>query len=164
MVEGFTYPLPAVKRVITTHDKNGEAVFVEEISEPITFYQPIKYPDVAVSFSLAYTTSSFPAPLAKDQDLANRHINPWGTVFHFIKYPPKFETPMHRTVSLDYDILIDGELDCVLDSGQRRFLKPGGVAIQRGTMHAWVNHSVTKWARIYYVLIDALPATMDGRN
>ncbi|KAH7327457.1 cupin domain protein [Rhexocercosporidium sp. MPI-PUGE-AT-0058] len=174
-VEGVTYPLPAVKRFITTHNKKGEAVFVEKIPEPITFYQPLKDPDVALSFSLGYTTSSFPAPLNKDQDLAKYKdilagsssvgiSIPGGTVLRFVNYPPKFEAPMHRTVSLDYGVLIDGELECVLDSGERRSLKPGDVAIQRGTMHAWVNPSETKWARMYYVLIDALPATMDGKE
>lgn len=46
---------------------------------------------------------------------------------------------MHRTVSLDYGVLISGELECLLDSGETRSVHPGDVVVQRGTMHQWVN-------------------------
>lgn len=173
--EGITYPLPTVKRFVTTHDNKGESVFSNDFAEPMTYYNPLKDPRILLGFSLGYTTSSFPAPLTNDQDLAaykdvladststgiSIHR---GTVLRCVNYPPKFESPMHRTVSLDYGILINGELDCVLDSGERRSLKPGDVAIQRGTMHAWVNPSETKWARMYYVLMDAKPVTVEGKE
>jgi len=46
---------------------------------------------------------------------------------------------MHRTVSLDYGIVLEGDVELVLDSGEKRAMKQGDVAIQRGTNHAWRN-------------------------
>lgn len=59
---------------------------------------------------------------------------------------------MHRTESIDYAILLEGELTMLLDEGEVT-LKPGDVVVQVGTNHAWSNRS-DKPARICYVLID----------
>ena len=67
---------------------------------------------------------------------------------------------MHRTVSLDYGIVLEGEVELILDSGEKRVLKRGDVAIQRGTSHAWRNTSKTEWARMVYVLQSCQPITM----
>lgn len=59
---------------------------------------------------------------------------------------------MHRTESVDYGIVIDGEMTLVLDDSEV-LLKPGSVVIQRGTNHAWANRS-GKPCRMLFVLID----------
>jgi mannose-6-phosphate isomerase-like protein (cupin superfamily) len=59
---------------------------------------------------------------------------------------------MHRTESVDYGIVIEGEMTLVLDEGEV-LLKPGSVVIQRGTNHAWANRS-DKPCRMLFVLID----------
>ena len=59
---------------------------------------------------------------------------------------------MHRTESIDYGIVIEGELTLVLDDGEA-LLRPGSVVIQRGTNHAWANRS-GKPCRMLFVLID----------
>lgn len=59
---------------------------------------------------------------------------------------------MHRTQSIDYGIVIEGELTLIVDDGEA-LLKPGSVVIQRGTNHAWANRS-DKMCRILFVLID----------
>lgn len=64
---------------------------------------------------------------------------------------------MHRTVSLDYGVVIYGAVELVLDSGETQLMNSGDVCVQRGTMHAWRNTSETKWARMMYVLTPALP-------
>lgn len=58
---------------------------------------------------------------------------------------------MHRTESVDYGIVIDGEMTLVLDDGEV-LLKPGSVVVQRGTNHAWANRS-GKPCRMLFVLI-----------
>lgn len=60
---------------------------------------------------------------------------------------------MHRTESIDYGIVIEGEMTLVLDNGEAR-LKPGSVVVQRGTNHAWANRS-DKPCRMLFVLVDA---------
>ncbi|MES2944490.1 MAG: cupin domain-containing protein [Pseudomonadota bacterium] len=58
---------------------------------------------------------------------------------------------MHRTVSVDYGIVIEGELTLVLDDSEVQ-LKPGTVVVQRGTNHAWANRS-GKPCRMLFVLV-----------
>ena len=60
---------------------------------------------------------------------------------------------MHRTESVDYGVVIDGEMTLVLDDSEVRLL-PGSVVIQRGTNHAWANRS-QRPCRMLFVLIDA---------
>lgn len=59
---------------------------------------------------------------------------------------------MHRTESVDYGVVIDGELTLVLDKGEV-VCRPGTVVVQRGTNHAWANRS-GKPCRILFVLVD----------
>lgn len=59
---------------------------------------------------------------------------------------------MHRTESIDYGIVIEGEMTLVLDDSQVR-LKPGSVVVQRGTNHAWANRS-GRPCRMLFVLVD----------
>ena len=59
---------------------------------------------------------------------------------------------MHRTESIDYGIVIDGEMTLVLDEGEV-LLKPGSVVVQRGTNHAWANRS-GRPCRMLFVLVD----------
>ena len=59
---------------------------------------------------------------------------------------------MHRTESIDYGIVIAGEMTLVLDDGEV-LLKPGSVVVQRGTNHAWANRS-GRPCRMLFVLVD----------
>ncbi len=59
---------------------------------------------------------------------------------------------MHRTESIDYGIVIEGEMTLVLDDGEA-LLKPGSVVIQRGTNHAWANRS-GKMCRMLFMLVS----------
>lgn len=61
---------------------------------------------------------------------------------------------MHRTESVDYGIVIEGELTLVLDEGEVP-LKPGSVVVQRGTNHAWANRS-GRPCRMLFVLVDGV--------
>jgi mannose-6-phosphate isomerase-like protein (cupin superfamily) len=60
---------------------------------------------------------------------------------------------MHRTKSMDYAIVLDGEIDMLLDDSEVH-LKAGDILIQQGTNHAWVNRS-QKFCRVAFVLFDA---------
>lgn len=59
---------------------------------------------------------------------------------------------MHRTESVDYGVVIEGEVTLVLDK-EEVLLKPGSVVVQRGTNHAWANRT-DKISRMMFVLID----------
>jgi quercetin dioxygenase-like cupin family protein len=59
---------------------------------------------------------------------------------------------MHRTKTVDYGIVLSGEIYLVVDEGET-LLKPGDVVVQRGTNHAWSNRS-DEPCRMAFVLVD----------
>ncbi|KAK1147010.1 hypothetical protein N8T08_002338 [Aspergillus melleus] len=137
------------------------------------FWQVSDDPTTSVGFFLGHTVSTFPVPLADDQDLTDYKamfarsqdsglVKRNGIVMRYVDYPPGCRSPIHRTVSLDYGFVLVGELDCLLDDGDVRTVRPGDVVVQRGAMHQWVNRSKTRWARMVYVLMDATAAEAGG--
>ena len=63
---------------------------------------------------------------------------PNGTNHMYTCLAPGTEVPMHRTNSIDYNILISGELTLILEDGTEKCIKnPGDLIVQKGTMHAW---------------------------
>lgn len=74
---------------------------------------------------------------------------------HASTWKPDSPHPMmHRTESVDYGIVVFGEIVLVLDDGSRTHLKAGDVVVQRGTDHAWENPSETNPARMAFILLD----------
>ena len=59
---------------------------------------------------------------------------------------------MHRTQTIDYGIVIEGELTMILDRSET-IVKAGDIVIQRGTNHAWANRT-NKICRVAFILID----------
>ena len=80
---------------------------------------------------------------------------PHGSRFAVIDFPPGNPVAFHRTETLDYVIVLEGEIDMDLDDSSVH-LKAGEILIQRGTYHAWVNRGAVR-ARIAVVLLDAEP-------
>ncbi len=67
--------------------------------------------------------------------------------------PGQLHPGMHRTASIDYALILEGEVFAVMDT-EETLLRAGDVLIQRGTNHAWANRS-DRVCRIAFVLIDA---------
>ncbi|KAF7193234.1 Ascochitine biosynthesis cluster protein 2 [Pseudocercospora fuligena] len=156
-------PLKPPTRVITTHDANGKAIISTAIPEQPKA-QVVSNGDA--SFILGYATDQYPVDLNEDKDLtAYQHyasqppglVISGGTVLRYVDMAPGITSPMHRTVSLDYGIVIEGEIELILGSGETRRVFPGDVVVQRGTMHAWRNVSSDKYARMLYVLQESKP-------
>ena len=76
------------------------------------------------------------------------------------RLPMNRHPSMHRTNSVDYIILLKGEVTCLLDAGEVH-MKPFDVLIQRGTNHGWVNQG-DEPALLVAVLIDATPVSPAG--
>lgn len=161
--------LPSIKRFITTHNDEGRATFSNAVPESVDW----KTLPNGAKFGLGYTTSEFPVDFHQNKDMATYRTFlssppglaiPGGTVLRFVDCPPTSLSPMHRTVSLDYGVVLEGEVELVLDSGEKRAMKRGDVAIQRGTNHAWRNPSPTQWARMMYVLQESQPIQHEGKT
>jgi hypothetical protein len=87
-----------------------------------------------------------------------------GTVLRYVDMAPPHTSPTHRTVSPDYGVVIEGEVELVLDSGETTLLKRGDTAVQRATAHAWRNTSATRWARMLFVLVPCAGFEVAGRS
>jgi uncharacterized cupin superfamily protein len=76
-----------------------------------------------------------------------------GTIVHVIDMPPGSSAPMHRTKTIDYGIVLSGEVDLELDDGVELHLETGDLVVQRATAHAWYNRS-ERVARMLFVMVD----------
>ncbi|CAJ0552442.1 Ff.00g064210.m01.CDS01 [Fusarium sp. VM40] len=127
-----------------------------------------------MAFNVAYTTSEFPPSLNNNSDIKMHDellssgklglVNKNGTVCRIVDFAPGFDCMMYRTQSLDYGIVLEGEIELVLDSGETQMMRRGDVAVQRGTMHAWRNPSTTEWARMIFVLQDCQSIVIGGQK
>lgn len=152
--------IPKSKRYITTHNSEGLAIFSSSLSDK----PPRSTLSDGMEISFCYATTQFPARLDQDRDIdAYKRLieDPPGIVIskgsaaRIVDFPPNHMGTMHRTLSVNYNFVIHGQLELVLDSGETRQLNPGDMVVQRAINHAWRNRSQSSWARIAAV---ALPA------
>jgi quercetin dioxygenase-like cupin family protein len=145
-----------VRRVVTGHDTNGVAkvLWDDAITE-------VKRGRSGVLTHL-WNTKATPADIRIGAGIADPgdevHITappPDGSRFVIIDYPPGNNGTMHRTETIDYVIVLAGEIDMVMDDSTVQ-LRAGDTLIQRGTNHAWMNRG-TETARVAFVLVDAEP-------
>ncbi len=83
-------------------------------------------------------------------------------MFRVVSFGPGVTPRNHRTNSIDYAVVIAGEIDMELDDGQSVHLKAGDVLVQRGTIHNWVNKGTAPCV-IAFVLVAAKPVTAGGK-
>jgi quercetin dioxygenase-like cupin family protein len=148
-----------VRRVVTGHDANGRAVVkIDEISKNVISTRP------GQSACVVWTTETFPVVNTGDADEGLRKVGTTlknGTVFRVVEFGPGVARRNHRTDSIDYAVVVSGELDMELDDSVVH-LKAGDVLVQRGTIHNWVNRG-TEPCVIAFVLIDAKPVEVSGK-
>ena len=148
-----------VRRVVTGHDANGRAVVkIDEVSKNIVSNRP------GATACVAWTTESFPVDNTGDTDTALRNVGTTlknGTVFRIIEFAPGVAPRNHRTDSIDYAVVVSGEIDMELEDSVVH-LKAGDVLVQRGTVHNWVNRG-TQPCVIAFVLIDASPVKIGDK-
>jgi len=88
-----------------------------------------------------------------------------GTALRFVDFAPSKEPYMHRTESIDYGVVLEGVMELILDSGEKRIMKRGDVCVQRGTMHAWKNITENEgWARMLFTLVAAEKVVVGGQG
>jgi len=148
-----------VRRVVTGHDADRRAIVtIDEVSKHVTSRRP------GTSACVVWTTESFPVDNTGDQDQAEREVGTTlanGTVFRIVEFGPGNAPRVHRTDSIDYAVVMSGEIDMELDETVVH-LKAGDVLVQRGTIHNWVNNGSDPCV-VAFVLIDAKPVTVGGK-
>ena len=148
---------PPIRRVVTGHDANGTAKVL--IDGPATNRRISKSGGVS---TLIWCTDRTPADISAGEnaeDMGARLLGtpppPNGTRFTVNDIPPGRIGRMHRTETIDYVIVLAGELEMQMDDSTVK-LKAGDVLVQRGTHHAWINRG-TRTARVAFILVDAKP-------
>jgi quercetin dioxygenase-like cupin family protein len=141
------------RRVVTGHDDDGKSVFLSDGAPPVAR----KAPDGA-GFYEVWSTAAAPVPLnAAEPDPATGRVlvppPPNGTKIRINEFPPGVVSPVHRTQSVDYGIVVEGEMVLALDDSET-VLRRGDVVVQRGTSHRWENRG-DRVARMVFVLVDA---------
>jgi quercetin dioxygenase-like cupin family protein len=149
---------PIPRRVVTGHDGRGVSVFASDGPVPVVRTAP----DGAL-FCEVWSTDGMPAPMgggiASDPTVSALTVPPTpnGTKIRINEFPAGVVSPMHRTQSVDYGIVLDGEVVLVLDDSETT-LRPGDVVVQRGTAHRWENRA-ERTARMAFILIDGVFAS-----
>ncbi|TEY75884.1 hypothetical protein BOTCAL_0063g00160 [Botryotinia calthae] len=157
------------KCYITTNSPDGKTTtFVDSTS----FVTRSQAPGVTLQF--AYSAVSPPsfiddADLKAHQETIKQEKttttpsagNSSAVLCHLDPNPSGTEGFMHRTRTLDYVTIMDGELGYTVNSGEKRVFKKGDVVIQRSGWHAWTNLSKTEGATFFAVVVGAEGATED---
>jgi quercetin dioxygenase-like cupin family protein len=145
------------RRVVTGHDEHGVSVFAADGPVPVVRTAP----DGALFYEV-WATDATPAPIGMDPigtavadpalDALTVPPTPNGTKIRINEFPPGVVSPVHRTQTVDYGIVLSGEIVLVLDDAET-VLRAGDVVVQRGTSHRWENRSGGT-ARMAFILID----------
>jgi quercetin dioxygenase-like cupin family protein len=148
-----------IRRVVTGHDADGKAIVsIDEISRNVISRRPHH------ESCVIWSTGEFPADNGGDADGGARPVatvDPGGTVFRLVEYSPGVAPRNHRTESVDYAIVMSGEIDMEMD-GTMVHLKQGDVLVQRGTIHNWINRGSVPCI-VAFVLVAAKPVERGGR-
>lgn len=173
--------ISAIRRIVTTHDASGKAVILTDGDAPNVRVRP----GTGITATLLWTTTSLPATYT-NTDRGNDKVAtappPGGTVLRVVEFPPESAMKddganplaamglshdsagrratthphMHATDSVDYAIVLEGEIDMLLDDSEVH-MKTGNILVQQGTNHAWVNRG-DRPCKVAFVLIDAAGA------
>jgi quercetin dioxygenase-like cupin family protein len=148
-----------IRRVVTGHNSEGKAIVtIDGVSKNLPGRRP------GTEATVVWTTEGFPVNNDGDEDGAEREVGTThasGTVFRIVSFGPGNSPRVHRTDSIDYAVVMSGEIEMELDDDVVH-LKAGDVVVQRGTIHNWVNKG-TEPCVIAFVLIDAKPVEAGGK-
>ncbi len=147
-----------VRRVVTGHKSNGKATVL--IDEQVN---NIKQSRANAFASVIWTSKGFPANNDGSEDTCNGASGTTledGVVFRVISFEPGVAPRNHRTDSIDFAVVISGEIDMPIDDEVVR-LKAGDVLVQRGTIHNWINNG-TEPCVIAFTLVSAKSVTAGG--
>ncbi|MBK7117063.1 MAG: cupin domain-containing protein [Proteobacteria bacterium] len=148
--------LQPVQRVVTGHDGAGRAVIRSE-----GWHRTSSRGESRISCRCGPATAVDNNDETEGRERAAGLTLHGGSVIRVVDMLPGGQSPMHRSNSIDYGIVLTNEIELELDSGEKRTVKAGGVIVQRGTNHLWRNRT-SQTTRIVFVLIEAAAYRHNG--
>lgn len=148
------------RRIVTTHDDQGRSVI-----RAIDTLTPSLIDSGDAAFQLVWATPTVPVDLNDGTDgmlRAGKTLH-GGSVIRIVDMLPGRASPLHRSWSIDYGIVLSGDLELELDDGSVTALSAGDIVVQRATNHLWRNPSPDQVCRIVFILIEAKPVMAGGR-
>ena len=149
-----------LRRVVTGHDDKGRAkVLIDEQVQNVFSQRPGAF------YSVIWSNEGFPANNDGSEDPSGKKIGTTidnGAVFRVVSFGPGVAPRNHRTDSIDYAVVMSGEIDMELDDGVVVHLKTGDVLVQRGTIHNWMNNGNVPCV-IAFILVSAKPVIASGK-
>ena len=144
-----------VRRVVTANDANGKSVvWIDDQASNTRVMRP------KVSSVVVWTTDTVPPDVSGSEDLGARQVGrppgPGGTIFRVLELEPGNTPDMHVTQTIDYAVVMSGEVDMELDDGASVHLRAGDTLVQRATVHNWLNNG-SEPCVMAFILIDASP-------
>lgn len=123
------------RRVVTGLDEQGRSTIIID--------GPIPPPRGSVSSAaFVWRTTSYPADNSSNRDTAEPYEIPLlhaeGSNFAICEFPPHTDAFMHATDTIDYLVIIKGQVTLVLEEGEAA-LGPGDFVVDRGVLHGWRN-------------------------
>lgn len=152
-----------IRRVIAEHDTKGNASFVSD--EWLTPYDPTTAPEFttpgpSAGFGVVqiHRSRGFPADNMRPLPDPHKTLVPLadtkGPSCRILDLPPSESGWMHRTLSLDYFVVLSGTVGMITDGGKEKILNPHDVVVCRGTNHEWVNRGKDV-ARLFAVVVPS---------
>jgi quercetin dioxygenase-like cupin family protein len=118
------------------------------------------------SFINLFRTEGFPAavqgPWTEHNGKAIPLCDSIGTTVRIVDMPPGATSPMHRTQSIDFGVVLKGQVVLELDEGEKTVCE-GDVVVQRGTIHAWHNRT-SAFVRMLFVLVPSEAPVVNGET
>jgi quercetin dioxygenase-like cupin family protein len=136
--------------LITGVDDRGRSCVVEERTPSADSYE------TGISVALAASTASCPPPPRPPGHgaLVAVSAKPGLARWSFVGFPPRAATPFHHTDSVDFDVVLEGSVDLILDDGAHR-LAAGDAVVMNGVDHGWQTHDEA--CRMSVVVIGTPP-------
>ncbi|MFY7908059.1 MAG: cupin domain-containing protein [Emticicia sp.] len=153
--------LKPIKRIVTGHTDEGRATFIidEEIETTVI-------PTGDAAMATIWSTAKVPADCNDNIDGRLLEVGTTlkgGSVIRVVDMLPGASSPMHRTSSIDYGIVMKGAIELELENGEIKTIEEGGIIVQRGTIHRWRNPNQNEKCRIVFVLTEAKPFEVNGK-
>lgn len=152
-------PLPPVRRLVTGHNSQGKAIVCRdgEIQATKAGHGPF--------LTRIWSSSELPPDVNSTDDLGlvDTGLANNGTICRIVDFPPNSVGMVHRSITLDYIYVLEGEVTLTLDDGSKTKVRKGEIVVQQGTMHGWDNET-SDWARLLCILIAAKLPIVSGKE